>query len=174
MKKYYDIIRYDIPNFFRNLWYFRKPLYKFRWFDYTFTLYMLKYCLADMANNLESKGNEVYETRMKKIGKIKRAVELLEIIGDSGYVDIAENKLGLKVNTDIYFEKIEETDLFEMKDGSSEEERENNKKIFDLSHKLEEEYWEELWNILKGDQEYDKLQDWDKEYNGSNMKNWWD
>ena len=31
--RYWDIIRYDIPNFFRNIKRFRKGLWHFRWYD---------------------------------------------------------------------------------------------------------------------------------------------
>ena len=31
--KTYETIRYNIPNFFRNIWYFRKALYKHRGWD---------------------------------------------------------------------------------------------------------------------------------------------
>jgi len=31
--KSWDFLRYDMPRFFKNLWLFRKDLYKYRWYS---------------------------------------------------------------------------------------------------------------------------------------------
>jgi hypothetical protein len=41
---------------------------------------------------------------------------------------------------------------------------------------MEELFWNELWDILKGNQKYeefDSQKDWDEQFNGTNMRGWW-
>jgi hypothetical protein len=66
------------------------------------------------------------------------------------------------------------------------DEREHNRKVYELSDEIEAQEWEELFSILKGQNmdEYRKLLDssnddekrdlWDKWFDGSGMKHWWD
>ena len=68
------------------------------------------------------------------------------------------------------------------------EEREHNKKIFELARQIEETEWNELWDIFRGQniQEYKNLMDslsdeekknrdvWNEWNDGSGMKGWWD
>jgi hypothetical protein len=174
---FYRTLRYNIPAFIRNLWYFRKPLYRFRWWDHHFTQEMLKYCLIDVANNLEVKGNEIKEVRMKKVEKIRRAVQLLNHFRDDDFIELAETELGAELVTNYEFVKIKDSDNYEMVDLAPEEDQEMNKKIFKKSRQLEEEYWSELWDILKGNQNYedfDKDVDFYKQFNGTGMRGWWD
>ena len=48
-----------------------------------------------------------------------------------------------------------------------------NKEIIQKSNQLEEELWSELWDIVKGNQNYMTFEDWDKEFNGTGMRSWW-
>ena len=174
---FYCTLRYDIPAFIRNLWYFRKPLYRFRWWDHHFTQEMLKYCLIDMANNLEVNGHEIEESRMKKVEKIRRAVQLLNHFRDNDFIELAETELGAELVTNYEFVKIKDSDYYEMVDLASEEVQAMNKKIFERSRQLEEEYWSELWDILKGNQKYEDFDedvDFYKQFNGTGMRGWWD
>jgi hypothetical protein len=138
---------------------------------------MLKYCLIDMANNLEVKGIEIEEARMKKVEKIRRAVQLLNHFRDDDFIELAETELGAELVTNYEFVKIKDSDNYEMVDLAPEEDQEMNKKIFERSRQLEEEYWSELWDILKGNQNYedfDKDVDFYKQFNGTGMRGWWD
>jgi hypothetical protein len=174
---FYLTLRYDMPAFIRNLWYFRKPLYRFRWWDPHFTQEMLKYCLIDMANNLEVKGIEIEDVKMKKVEKIRRAVKLLNHFQDDDFLELAETELGAELVTNYEFVKIKDSDYYEMVDLASEEVQAINKKIFERSSQLEEEYWSELWDIIKGNQnyqEFDKDVDFYKQFNGTGMRGWWD
>ena len=164
--------------FFENLWYFRKELWKFRSWDYSFNLHMFSRSLEKTAHTLEFYGNEVEETRIKKVQKIKRVVEIIKSLDESNYISRAENEIGELKNTDGWFDDREDTP----------EEREHNKKVFELASKIEEDEWNELWEILKGQnqKEYTELMKsateedmwktdiWNKWFNGSGMKNWWD
>ena len=40
--KAYRLFRYDIPKFIKNVWRFRKELWRHRWWDHDFTLMILK------------------------------------------------------------------------------------------------------------------------------------
>ena len=176
--KTYEVLRYKIPMFFENLWFFRKELWRFRSWDYTFNLMMLSRSLEKTAHTLEFHGMEIDETRLKKVEKMKRVIELIKSLDESNYIDRAEQQLGKLKNLTGWATDVEDTP----------EEREHNKKVFDLSTKIEEDEWEELFNILRGQnhQEYVKLMEntskeekmktdlWTKWFDGSGMKHWWD
>ena len=176
--KTYEVIRYKIPQFFENLWYFRKELWRFRSWDYTFNLMMLGRSLEKTVHTLEFYGNEIDETRLKKVDNIKRVIEIIKALDESNYIDRAEKELGELKNPGGIFNGVEDTP----------EEREHNRKVFALSTEIEEREWNELFDILKGQnhQEYkdlmDKLTDeekiqhehWQNWFDGSGMKHWWD
>ena len=127
---------------------------------------------------MEFYGNEVEIYRIKKVNKIKRAIQILDTINESSYIDRAEKELG----------EIKNLDGWRMDREDSQEEREHNRKVFELARKIEEDEWNELWDILKGQnhQEYidliNKLSDQEKENkdvwnewnDGSGMRGWWD
>lgn len=176
--KTYEIFRYKIPMFFKNVWYFRKELWRFRGWDYTFNLQMFSRTLEKTVHTLEFYGNEVESTRNKKIQKIKRVIEIIKNLDENRYISIAEKELGELKNSGGWFQDIEDTP----------EEKEHNKKVFERSSELEKQEFEELWQILKGQDYqdfrkiYDRLSDeekwkhdhWENWYDGSGIKNWWD
>jgi len=73
-------------------------------------------------------------------------------------------------------------------DRDTEEEKVHNRKVYDRAHEIEEQEWEELFKILKGQdhKEYCKLSDaqteeekrkrdlWNEWFDGSGIKSWWD
>lgn len=176
--KTYEVFRYKLPMFFKNIWYFRKELWRFRGWDYTFNLQMFARTLEKTVHTLEFYGNEIESTRNKKIQKIKRVIEIINNIDESRYIDLAEKELGELKNRGGWFDDVEDTP----------EEKEHNKKVFDRSTELEKQDYEELWQILRGqDYEdfrkiYDQLPEeekwkhdyWENWYDGSGIKNWWD
>lgn len=176
--KTYEVFRYKIPMFFENIWYFKKELWEFRSWDHTFNLMLLGRSLEKTANTIEFYGHEVDVTRLKKVEKIKRAVEIIRGINEDNYLDRAQKELGELKNIGGWYTDIEDTP----------EEKEHNRKVFDLSNKIAADEWDELFSILKGQnhEEYCKLIDnateeekrksnlWDKWYDGSGMKHWWD
>ncbi len=176
--KTYEVFRYKIPMFFENLWYFRRELWKFRSWDYTFNLSLLKRSLEKTVHTLEFYGQEIESGRMKKVVKIKRVIELIDNVQNGDYIGRAEKELGELKNSDWFFDEREDTP----------EEKEHNRKVFDLSHKLEQDEWKELCSIIQGQDynEYKKIYDkltpeekveedhWYKWYDGSGLKNWWD
>jgi hypothetical protein len=176
--KTYEVFRYKIPMFFENLWYFRKELWYFRSWDYTFNLSIFARSLEKSAHTLEFHGNEVEITRMKKVSKMKRVIEIIKNLDESNYITLAENELGELKNVWGWIDDREDTP----------EEEEHNRRIYDRSTELEKQEFEELWQILKGQNKdefieiYKNLSDdeksnhshWEKWFDGSGIKNWWD
>jgi len=176
--KTYEVFRYKIPMFCENLWYFRKELWRFRSWDYTFNLQLLKRSLEKTAHTLEYYGQEVDGPRMKKVNKIKRVIELINNIDEGRYISRAETELGELKNSDFWDTNREDTP----------EESTHNRKVFNRSTEIENEEWEELFSILKGQNhddyknlvEKNKTKDdeqrdlWEEWYDGSGIKHWWD
>jgi hypothetical protein len=71
-------------NFIKNIWKFRKALWEYRGWDYSYTLHFLEICLTDLSNSLQY---EVPESRLKKIAKINRCVEIIKRKRDDIYFD---------------------------------------------------------------------------------------
>lgn len=175
--KTYEVFRYKIPMFFENLWYFRKELWRFRSWDYSFNLMMLSRSLEKTVHTLEFHGWEIEETKNKKVEKIKRVIEIIKSLEESNYINRAEKQIG----------ELRGVEFWEDKEDTPED-KEHNKKVFDLSTQIENDEWEELFNILKGQdhKEYGKLLEtqseenkwktdlWTKWFDGSGMKHWWD
>ena len=175
--KTYEVFRYKIPMFFENVWYFRKELWRFRSWDYTFNLMMLSRSLEKTAYTLEFHGWEIEETKNKKVEKIKRVIEIIKSLEESNYIKRAEDQIG----------ELRGVEFWEDKEDTPED-KEHNKKVFDLSTKIEEDEWEELFTILRGQnhKEYIKMMQaqseeekwktdlWTKWFDGSGMKHWWD
>jgi len=176
--KTYEVLRYKIPMFFENLWFFRKELWEFRSWDYTFNLRLLSRSLKKTSHTMEFYGNEVEIYRIKKVNKIKRAIQILDTINESSYIDRAEKELG----------EIKNLDGWRMDREDTLEEREHNRKVFELARKIEEDEWNELWDILRGqnhqkyldlmnklsDEEKKKNDVWNEWNDGSGMRSWWD
>jgi hypothetical protein len=92
--KVWDIISRGIPNFFKNIYRFRKELYNHQGWDYTYTLQMIHRSLIIMRDNLKTNGIEEPISRAKKINKIQRAIKLIDNRLNDNYIDQAENELG--------------------------------------------------------------------------------
>lgn len=175
--KTYEVFRYKIPMFLENIWYFRKELWRFRSWDYTFNLEIFARSLEKSAHTLEFHGHEIESTKMKKVEKMKRVIQIIKNLDESNYISMAESELGELKNTEFWFDK-EDTP----------EEQEHNRKVFNRSTELENQEYEELWRILKGQNHdefkeiYDKLSDeekmnynhWENWFDGSGIKHWWD
>jgi murein L,D-transpeptidase YafK len=168
--KVWEFIKRTIPRFFKNIWRFRKELASHEWWDYRYTLEMLYRSLSIMVVKLEKDGIEEDASRMKKVVKIKRALELLKHKLDDDYVERAEKELGELYSNPWEFEPTEDGN-YRLIDNDTEDEKEHNSKVFKLAHKLEDKEWIELWNILKGTR-YSKT--WGDKFDGTDMRGWWD
>jgi len=161
----------DIPNFFKNIYRFRRELYSHQWWDYHFTLEMLHRSLSIMVVKLETDGIEMDSSRMKKVEMIKRVVTLIKHKLDDDYIGRAELELGPLVMHDWEFEEIEDRpDLFRLVDRDTPAEKKHNAKIFKRSKAIEEQEWKEIWDSIKGS----KLSKSWENYDGTDMRGWWD
>ena len=178
--KLWDLFRYDIPRFFRNLWLFRKNLWNHTWYNGdSSVLPWVKTAVDDMAWRIEKYGHEVEESRMKKVAKMRRLSYLIDVSVKDEFIDEAEKELGFKyVYYPFEFEEVLGNDkVYTLKQNETPEDKENNSKLLNRSHEIQKEYWEEICAIIKGP-DYDAMrasdEDWDKLYDGSDLRAWWD
>jgi len=173
----YDYIRYDIPNFFRNVWIFRKALREYHWWDSHGTMMFMKTSFDHMAPKFDKHGIEIESSRNKKIMKMRRAAELLENYLEDKYIELAEKELGEIKYHPLEFEPAaDHTGCYTLVDRRTKEEREHERKVFEFSRTLEEAQWNELFEILKGQDyfKFSKDKDWDDQFDGSGIRGWWD
>ena len=183
-----DALTIGIPNFFKNIWRFRKELYQHQWWDYTFTLQMLHRSLSIMVDKLEKDGIEVKSHRLKKVTKIRRAIQIIKSKIDGDYIGRAEFELGEIPSRPMEFEKIEGSDTYRMVDNIILAESKHITKVYKLANKIEEQEWKELWKIFEGQdiKQFSKLLKtktkeeqrnndiWNEGFDGSGMRGWWD
>ena len=120
---------------------------------------------------------------------MRRAIELIKNYNQDLYIEMAEKELGELILHDWEFESVEgEPGYNRLVDKDTPEEKIQNRKVFDRAHEIEEQEWDELFRILKGQdyKEYRKLYDaqteeekrkrelWDEWFDGSGIKGWWD
>jgi len=183
--KTYELFRYDLPRFFKNVWTFRKALWSHYWFDHHGTLKFLEIGLTNISDTVEKHGNEIDESRLKKVAKMRRAIELIKNYNDDNYIEMAEKEIGELVLHEWEFEDIKDKPGYSrLVDKDTEEERAHNRKVFDRANEIEEKEWKELFEILKGqshseyqiflDKSKDKGNAWDNWFDGSGLKGWWD
>jgi len=187
--KTYEVFRYKIPMFFENIWFFRKELWTFRSWDYGFNLMMLRRSLEKTVNTIEFYGMEVDSSRMKKVEKMKRIIELLNNVRSDSYIEMAEKELGDVKHIDWEFEEVPDNPGYmRLVDNKSQKDTEHNRNVYNRADEIEKEEWKEIWKILEGQdiEEYRKLYDsqteeekrrrelWDEWFDGSGMKHWWD
>ena len=175
--KTYELFRYDLPRFFKNIWTFRKALWNHYWFDHHGTLKFLEIGLTNISDTVEKYGHEVDESRLKKVAAMRRAIELIKNYNEDNYIDMSEKELGELMIHDWEFEDVPDKPGFsQLVDNDTDEERVHNRKVFDRAREIEKQEWDELFVILKG-QDYTKFDekiDWDKQFDGSGIKGWWD
>ena len=176
--KTYEFFRRDLPYFLENIWFFRKELYAFRSWDYSYNLDLFRRSLEKTVDTIENHGNEVDESRLKKVEKMKRTIQLIKNVRSDDYVKESEKELGKIKNSDWLWTDREDT----------EEERDHNKKVFKRAREIEDFEWKELWSIIHGQDmnEFRKIYDsktdeekkeesvWNDWFDGSGMKSWWD
>jgi hypothetical protein len=185
----WDFIRYDIPNFLKNVWVFRAELTRAWDWDSMSSLSFMKLHLSRVADYLEVHGNEVPESRLKKVEKIRRAVKLLDLHIDEKFIEWAEQEMGeTLVDSQIYFEKIEGSSNSIMKDRLTDDEKAHNGRIYNRAQEIAKDTWLELFEIIRGQdlKVYSVLVDlykndeakmatlWDNWFDGSGIKHWWD
>ncbi len=164
----YRLFRHEIPSFIKNIWRFRRELWKHRWWDHDFTLMILKKSIEIQEEGMRTKGWEEKRSLDRKLIKMKRVIELLQNQIDDNFIDMAEKELGQLNLSGFQFEETEDG-KYALVDEDTEEEKEHNRKVFKRAHDLEEKEWKEIWDILKG-KKYKEY----KDYDGSDLRSWWD
>lgn len=177
--KFWDLFRYDLLHFLRNVWVFRKNLWNHRWYNGDGSILpWVKTAVDDMSWRIEKNGHEIEKTRMKKVEKMKRLSYLINVHLNDEYLDIAEKELGEVINKPWKFVPIEgKKDLFKIDFNNTPDEDKHNTKVYLRSYEIEKEYWNEITSIIKGP-DYDKLKDsgkdFDDHYDGTDIRAWWD
>jgi hypothetical protein len=166
--KAYDAIRYGLPGFIKNVWSFRRELWSHRWWDYRFTLELFKKSLEIQEAGMIVGGNEESTSLNKKLAKMRRAIKLLENKIQDKYIERIEKEFGELYLSDFGFEKTDNGNYM-LVDEDTEEQKLHNKTIFSKAHQLEAKEWKELWQIIEG-KKYKEY----KDYDGSDLRGWWD
>jgi hypothetical protein len=101
------------------------------------------------------------------------------------YIDQAEKELGELYLNPWEFESTEDGN-YRLIDNDTKNEKAHNVRVFKLSSTIDDREWRELWNIFKGQSILDykkhlktipkeeQEDEWNKWYNGSDMRGWWD
>ena len=175
--KTHELFRYDLPRFFKNIWRFKKLLWNHYWWDHHGTLAFFEVALTHMSDNIETHGNEVDESRLKKVAAMRRVVELIKNYNEDNYINMAEKELGNLILHDWEFEPVpDKPNYSQLVDKDTPEEKEHNRKVFKRAREIGEQEWSELFVILKGQDytKFDKDIDWNKQFDGSGLRGWWD
>ena len=175
--KTYDLFRYDLPRFFKNIWLFRKGLWNHYWFDHHGILKFLEIGLTNISNNVEKYGTEVDEGRLKKVLAMRRAVQLIRNYNEDRYTEMAEAELGEMILHEWEFEPVpDRPGHTRLIDKDTPEEKEHNRKVMDRALEIQTQEWDELFEIFKGQDysKFDKDIDFYEQFDGSGLNTWWD
>lgn len=188
--KSYNLFATDIPHFFKNLWRFRKVICNYNWWDHRYVIETLYTSISIMEKNFTKHGNEIEITRDKKTAKMRRSLEIMKHILDDSYIDIAEEKFGKLPDHPWKFKDVEDhPGCVELVNNYTPEEKDHQTKVFDEARRLEEEEWDELWKIFKGQNHNDFKSYYENKYteeqindvipyytwfDGSGLNSWWD
>lgn len=143
----------NVYNFIINIYHFRKSLWLFRDYDYSYNLLIFQDSLKILKESILN-GNEELSSKVNKIYCINRAIVLLDSFIQDDFLEKSEELLNKKFNTNITTTLHEKSHIIP---GNSE-----NSAILKTALSLEESYWKELWDIIKG-----------TEKSGSDMRSWW-
>jgi hypothetical protein len=123
----YNTIVKQLPEFFKNVWRFRRELWSHRWWDHSFTLMMLRKSIQIQADGMEAKGYEVKESSDKKIVKMRRLCQIIDNIVDSNYIMMAEEIHGQINYKPLRFIQTENEDFYMLADDDTLEEKDHQR-----------------------------------------------
>ena len=174
----WEVIRYDLPRFFRNLWVFRKALWEYRWYGGHHSVFpLMATAIEDMHTLIEERGIEEWISKGKKVEAMKRCVYLLNLFANDDFVREAEKELGIEMIHNVRFEPLKDRpDLYEMINDVTEEERKTNERIMRRSMDLQKKGWKELMHLLNGQDysKFNKKSEFLDQFDGSGIRGWWD
>ncbi len=149
MKYFFRNIRTGIYNF----WFFKKVVWNFRWWDYSYNLDLFQRSIQYTYDVTETKGN--HKDPSEKIKDMRRVIHLLKKVRSAEFIKEAEDEIGYELKG-FNFKEVPGKKYFELVDAVGTD-KVKSKKVTDLARKLEEENWSEIWKIVDG-----------------KMRNWWD
>jgi len=181
------VLRYRIEEkykssvrFIKNTWKFRKALSQIYWWDYQGLLVFMEIFFRTMADNVEKRGGEERNSRMKKVYQMRRVCYILNNHIEYKFLELAEKELGPYIDFDIEFVPTDKTNqTFEILETNlTQEQKDHNTKVYDRSYEIEFEQWNEFCDILKGidlsDQNDLSYESYVEKTNGRGLKTWWD
>jgi hypothetical protein len=143
-------------HFKRAIWSLRKYFWittKMVPWDYSSILEMTKFQVGLLADYIEKRGYEVDESRLPKIAKMRRFIELADHKLKDDYAD----RCGYNFEHGFDFVPVEGSpELTELVSNAPPEVEENNIRAIKEAHELEEKEWKEMFELL------------------SEMRGWWD
>lgn len=149
MKTFFKNIATGIYNF----WFFRKVIWNFRWWDYSFNLELFSKSLEYTSNETELGGN--HTSVEESVKDMRRVIHLLKKVRSDEFITEAEDEIGYELKG-FDFRPLENGKGYELIDAVGTDKK-KARKVCELSQKLEEENWREIWKIIDG-----------------KMRNWWD
>lgn len=167
-------------RFIKNAWKFRKALSQIYWWDYQGLLVFMEIFFKTMADNIETRGNEERNSRMKKVYQMRRACYILNNHIEYKFLELAEKELGSYIDFDIDFVPTDKTNqTFEMLETNlTQEQKDHNHKLLERSNEIEIEQWNEFCEILKGtevsEQNNLSYESYVEKTDGRGLKTWWD
>lgn len=147
----WDHIRYNIPRFISNFWFFKGELYKFRSWDWRDNLLLFKKSLEATLYTIEKYGSEMEINKGKKVNAMKRLIYVIDVVGNEEYLSLAEKELNSKyVHQKLKFKKTDNPNFVEWVNTLSEEEQVQNSILIKKAKKIEHSFWNEMFRIMKG------------------------
>ena len=146
--RYIEMPWYNLKHGLRNIWNFKKIVWQHRDWDYYDILRMQQFQLKKLKATLAD-GHEVDESRLPKIDKMSRVIELIQnIFDDQDMEKTFMSRVGYdfdKVSHD--FIPVEGKDYFEFVTDSPYS-NEEFKKFYDDADELEKAESKELYEII--------------------------
>ena len=84
---------FDFQQGCKNIKTFWRVIWRFKPWDYGYQLQLWRASLVPLRDAIQA-GNEVDVTRLKKVAKIQRCIDLIDRIHDDDYFALAEAELG--------------------------------------------------------------------------------
>ena len=178
LQRIWELFRYDLPRFFRNIWVFRKALWNYYWYGGHHSVFtLMATAIKDMHTNIEERGVEEWISKGKKVEAMKRCVYLLNLFANDDFIEEAEKELGLEMILNTHFVPLEDRpDLYEMVNDVTKKEKKINERILRRAHDMQKKGWKELMHLLDG-QDYSKFSkksEFLDQFDGSGIRGWWD
>ena len=163
MIQLFNFCRYDLHQGLRNCLRFFSVVWRFRAWDFVFTLDLFRAGLRMLKPCLEQ-GMEIDETRLPKIDAITRVITLLDHVIDDQYLALIEADEGPLSTNWVTWTDTNIPGRKKLQDRRDEQQQQHDMQIFEKADALETHEWAELWKILHGSSDMP----------GSDLRGWWD